>query len=116
MDYKDVWLNFEGRISRSEFWLKGFLPIVVINLLISAIDSVITGGLIAALAGIVLIYPSVAIGVKRFHDRNKSGWWVLITLIPVIGWIWYLVECGILQGSAGNNDYGPDPEQANLEN
>jgi len=109
MDYKDVWLNFEGRISRSEFWLKGILPIIVINLLLSAVDSAITGGLIATLAGIVLIYPTVAIAIKRFHDRNKSGWWALILLIPFFGMLWVLI-------AVGNNDYGPDPEQANLEN
>ena len=112
MDYKDVWLTFDGRISRSDFWLKGALPIFVVNLLISAIDSVITGGLIATLVSIALIYPSVAVGIKRFHDRDKSGWWVLVALIPIIGWIWYLVECGILKGTEGENKYGPDPVPA----
>lgn len=113
MDYRDVLLSFDGRINRSDFWLKGILPLFVVLLLITAIDSVITGGIIALLAQIVSIYPSVAIGVKRFHDRNKSGWWVLITLIPVIGGIWYLVECGILKGTEGANDFGPDTLQPN---
>lgn len=113
MDYRDVLLSFDGRINRSDFWLKGILPLFVVLLLITAIDSVITGGIIALLAQIVSIYPSVAIGVKRFHDRNKSGWWVLITLIPVIGGIWYLVECGILKGIEGANDFGPDTLQPN---
>lgn len=109
MDYKDVWLTFDGRISRSEFWLKGFLPLFVLNLLISAVDSIITGGLIATLLSIALIYPGVAVGIKRFHDRDKTGWWVLVALIPIIGWIWYLVECGVLKGTEGDNKYGPDP-------
>jgi len=113
MDYKDVLLSFDGRINRSDFWLKGILPIFVVLLLITAIDSFITGGVIALLAQIVAIYPSVAIGVKRFHDRNKSGWWVLITLIPIIGSIWYLVECGILKGTEGPNDFGTDPLAVN---
>ena len=113
MDYKDVLLNFDGRINRSDFWLKGVIPIFVALLIISALDSFITGGVIYLLASIISIYPSVAVGVKRFHDRNKSGWWVLISLVPVIGIIWYLVECGILKGSDGDNDYGPDPLMAN---
>lgn len=113
MDYKEVLLSFDGRISRSDFWLKGILPIFVVLLLIAAIDSLITGGVIALLAQIVAIYPSVAIGVKRFHDRNKSGWWVLINLFPFIGWIWYFVECGILKGTEGPNDFGPDPLAVN---
>ena len=112
MDYKDVLLSFDGRIGRSDFWLKGILPIFVVLVLISAIDSVITGGIIAILAQILSIYPSVAVGVKRFHDRNKSGWWVLITLIPIIGGLWYLIECGILKGTEGANNYGPDPVAA----
>jgi len=113
MDYKDVLLSFDGRIGRSDFWLKGILPIFVVLLIISALDSYITGGVIYLLASIISIYPNVAVGVKRFHDRNKSGWWVLISLVPVIGAIWYLVECGILKGTDGDNVYGPDPVGVN---
>ena len=51
----------------------------------------------------------VAIGVKRLHDRNKTGWWMLIILLPVIGGLWYLIECGFLKGTTGPNTYGPDP-------
>jgi len=47
--------------------------------------------------------------VKRYHDRDKSGWWVLIIFLPVIGALWYLIECGFLRGTDGNNAYGPDP-------
>ena len=68
------------------------------------------------LAGIVLIvfivaatWISIAVAVKRYHDRNKSGWWVLIVLVPVIGGLWYLIECGFLRGTVGPNNYGPDP-------
>ncbi|TGR16409.1 DUF805 domain-containing protein, partial [Mesorhizobium sp. M8A.F.Ca.ET.197.01.1.1] len=46
---------------------------------------------------------------KRWHDRNKSGWWTLIGLIPIIGGIWLLIELGILEGTRGANQYGPDP-------
>ena len=109
MEYKEVLLSFDGRIGRSDFWLKGILPIFVVLLIISVLDSFITGGLITVLANILSIYPSVAVGIKRFHDRNKSGWWVLITLVPVIGALWYLIECGFLKGTEGNNEYGSDP-------
>jgi uncharacterized membrane protein YhaH (DUF805 family) len=49
----------------------------------------------------------VNIGIKRFHDRDKSGWWVLIAFVPIIGWIWYLIECGFLPGTDGPNRYDP---------
>ncbi|MDF1713501.1 MAG: DUF805 domain-containing protein [Akkermansiaceae bacterium] len=68
----------------------------------------------AVLIGLGLLYiPAVwiglALGVKRWHDRDKSGWWVLIGIIPLIGPIWTFVECGCLQGTHGPNSYGPDP-------
>jgi uncharacterized membrane protein YhaH (DUF805 family) len=47
--------------------------------------------------------------VKRYHDRNKSGWWILIVFVPVIGGLWYFIECGFLRGTPGPNTYGPDP-------
>ena len=55
------------------------------------------------------IYFAFAVYAKRWHDRDKSGWWTLIILVPFIGGIWLLVECGILEGTKGANRYGPDP-------
>jgi hypothetical protein len=46
---------------------------------------------------------------KRYHDRDKSAWWILICLLPIIGGIWQLIELGCLRGTEGSNDYGPDP-------
>jgi len=51
----------------------------------------------------------LAVYTKRWHDRNKSGWWSLILLIPIVGPIWMLVELGFLRGTEGTNNYGPDP-------
>jgi uncharacterized membrane protein YhaH (DUF805 family) len=56
-----------------------------------------------------MIWISLAVQIKRWHDRDKSGWWVLIGMIPCIGPIWAFVECGCLRGSFGPNGYGPDP-------
>jgi uncharacterized membrane protein YhaH (DUF805 family) len=47
--------------------------------------------------------------IKRAHDRGKSGWWILITLIPIAGFIWWLIVLGIFEGQKGPNKYGPDP-------
>jgi uncharacterized membrane protein YhaH (DUF805 family) len=60
--------------------------------------------------GIVAVWMKLAVLVKRWHDRGKSGWWVLISLIPIIGWIWQFVECGLLDGTHGSNTYGPSPK------
>ena len=58
---------------------------------------------------LAILYPSLAVAAKRFHDRDKSGWWILILFIPIIGFIWYLVELGFLPGTPGPNRFGPDP-------
>ncbi len=62
------------------------------------------------LFGVVAVWMKLAVLVKRWHDRDKSGWWVLITLVPVIGWAWQLIECGFLDGTPGPNRYGPSPK------
>jgi uncharacterized membrane protein YhaH (DUF805 family) len=70
----------------------------------------------AMLAYLVLTIPAIwtylAGGVKRAHDRGKSGWWMLLTLIPLVGFIWWLVDLGILEGEKGDNRFGPDPRGA----
>ena len=71
---------------------------------------VITHNPFVGLFGLVLTWTHLAVFVKRWHDRDKSGWWVLINLIPVIGWFWTLIECGFLDGTVGPNKYGPDPK------
>lgn len=118
---KPLLLSFDGRINRGRFWtgilvlLAVYVVLIVINLIFRGIfgDSVITMliGIISIVIYLAMIWPSIALGVKRFHDRNKSGWWVLISLVPIIGGIWYLVECGFLEGTKGPNQFGPDPLQ-----
>jgi uncharacterized membrane protein YhaH (DUF805 family) len=66
-------------------------------------------GPVIIIAWLVLIYPAIMVRIKRFHDRNKSGWWALISVIPVVGVVWIFIECGCLRGTVGENRYGPDP-------
>src|SRR5260370_2056147 len=62
---------------------------------------------------LLVVLPSLWIGlvvsVKRWHDRNKSGRWDLLTLVPEVGWLWTLVECGFLKGTTGPNRFRHDP-------
>jgi uncharacterized membrane protein YhaH (DUF805 family) len=57
---------------------------------------------------LLLTWPALAVSVKRWHDRDKSGWWVLINLVPLIGMVWTLIENGLLPGTPGPNPYGED--------
>jgi uncharacterized membrane protein YhaH (DUF805 family) len=111
IDWAWLLFSFEGRINRAKFWL-GIVVlwavVWILALIAAAANSGFLWGLIAIL-NVVLIWPSLALSIKRWHDRNKSGWWVLIALVPFIGWLWALIETGFLPGTIGPNEYGLDP-------
>jgi uncharacterized membrane protein YhaH (DUF805 family) len=60
---------------------------------------------------LLLVWPAVALSAKRWHDRGKSAWWVLVALIPGIGWLWMLIENGCLPGAKGANRFGDAPAE-----
>jgi uncharacterized membrane protein YhaH (DUF805 family) len=111
MDWVALYLSSHGRISRKAYWLASLplLPLFIV------LDLLMTGDANAASSGsativfAALLVPNLMLGIKRFHDRDKSGWWLLISLVPLIGPLWILVELGFLQGSEGSNRFGPDP-------
>lgn len=111
--------SFQGRVNRAKWWgvtIGADIVFVVIAGIATAIFGANADGtpsgialVITVIAGIAFLWVALAVAVKRWHDRNKSGWWVLIALIPVVGAIWYLIECGFLRGTVGPNKYGADP-------
>jgi uncharacterized membrane protein YhaH (DUF805 family) len=66
-------------------------------------------GLLSGIFSLLVIIPAILVYIKRWHDRDKSGWWMLILLIPIVGAIWFLVELGFLPGTPGPNRFGPPP-------
>ena len=110
MPLPQILFSLKGRIPRKTFWLYGVLG----PLLVSMLGEMLLGIVGIAerradgLMSLLLIWPCAAVGAKRWHDRDKSGWWVLINLIPVIGFIWTLIENGFLRGTPGDNRFGPD--------
>jgi uncharacterized membrane protein YhaH (DUF805 family) len=115
-DWKWLLLSIDGRIPRSTYWLKFILPAFVLSIIAGVLDSVLGlsnpegyGGPIGGLVALALLWPSIATGVKRLHDRNRSGWFYLIVIIPFIGWLYWLIDMGILKGTTGANRFGPDP-------
>lgn len=148
MDWSQLLFSFQGRVNRGKYWLVGFLVIaiwiaffvVAVVMLGSRIDDLMSfagASLLLWLFGFVLfvvtIWAGFAVGVKRLHDRNKSGWWILLFYFApgiLSGWqassptagnalvlglasfaitVWSFVELGCLRGTAGPNQYGPDP-------
>lgn len=111
MPPRRLFFSLQGRVSRREFWLWGVLALFGLALLLHALLG-IAGVAPKAAAGLVqlaLAWPALAVSVKRWHDRDKSGWWVLINLVPVIGWLWALVANGLMRGTPGPNRFGADP-------
>ena len=124
--------SFEGRIRRLHFWL----AFLVIGALYGSLfwqlghwhvdhgmgdggpfgstDSWGVTGVISSpifdIFAIAAVWIKLAVLVKRWHDRDKSGWFVLVMFIPVIGWLWQLIECGFLDGTPGSNRFGPSPK------
>ena len=64
---------------------------------------------LAIAVAVLQMWISFALAFKRFHDRDRKGWWVLIILIPIIGALWLFVVLGFLKGTEGANRFGPDP-------
>ncbi len=114
MDFKQFYFSPQGRVNRQQWWLWLIVPVIVITMILTAIDGATgrfdpeTGlGLFSGLFSLLVLIPSIIVHIKRFHDRDKSGWWVLIGLIPIIGAIWLLIELGFLKGTPGPNRFGP---------
>lgn len=107
--------TFEGRARRKEYWffaLFNFLILVGLSLLdmmFGVYSEEVGLGLLSTLYWLVIIVPSIAVGVRRLHDIGKSGWWLLIGVIPLIGAIVLLVFA-VLDSQPGANEYGPNPK------
>ena len=111
MTITQLLFTFEGRISRKAYWF-GAVVLFAAGLAASILDWIVAGtmnGVVSMIAALVSLVAGLAISVKRWHDRDKSGWWVLIALVPLIGLIWAFVENGFLPGTRGPNRFGPDP-------
>jgi uncharacterized membrane protein YhaH (DUF805 family) len=96
-----TYFRYSGRIPRSTYWLAS-IPIA----LLAIIAQINEGRDWSTILWLVIIWSSFAIYTKRWHDRDKSGWWNLIILVPLIGTIWSLIECGFLSGTDGPNRFG----------
>lgn len=106
---------FSGRSRRKEYWF-----FVLFNIIVALILGFIDGlagtfspesgvGVLGGLYTLVALVPGIAVSVRRLHDTNRSGWWMLIGLIPIVGAI-VLFVFFVQEGDAGHNQYGPNPK------
>lgn len=108
--------TFNGRARRTEYWMFALIN-GVISLILLGIDFALGIGFLKSLYSLVVLVPSIAVFVRRLHDVNKSGWWLLIGIIPIIGAIWLFVLM-VTEGDRQENQYGPNPKaiEAEIEN
>ncbi|MEH0194624.1 DUF805 domain-containing protein [Caulobacter sp. CCNWLY153] len=117
--------QFSGRARRSEYWLFALftfavsIAITILRLIVSGPQSLESGnfdalGLVSLAFSLAMFIPSLAVSFRRLHDTDRSAWWILIGLIPLIGAIVLLVFY-ILPGTTGPNKFGPDPKQTHTD-
>lgn len=111
LSFQQLLFSLEGRVSRRTFWRVGVLGLLVTALVLSALLNIAGMDMAMAetLTNTLLLWPAVAISVKRWHDRGRGGQWVLINLIPVVGWLWAAIDNGFVPSDQGTNRFGPPP-------
>ncbi|MGR5061382.1 DUF805 domain-containing protein [Photobacterium sp. DNB22_13_2] len=106
---------FKGRARRQEYWYF-FLFNIIISIALSMIDSALGNpgagegaGLIGTIYSLAILIPSIAVGVRRLHDTGRTGWWMLLGLIPLIG-VLVLMYFFVQDSQPVVNEYGPNPK------
>ena len=109
------YFNFSGRATRSEFWY--FMLFVLLFGIVITLIEVIMGtydsGILSLIYNLALLFPTLAVSTRRLHDTNRSAWWLLISLIPIIGLI--VLTVFYCQDSKEDNKYGVNPKKIILQ-
>jgi uncharacterized membrane protein YhaH (DUF805 family) len=101
------YVNFSGRAIRSEYWY-WVLFVCLAEVVTSIVDYAIGFNLTTGLFGLAVLLPGIAVSVRRLHDLDRSGWWLFLGVIPLIGAI-VLIVWFCSRGTVGPNRFGPDP-------
>lgn len=116
---RDNYANFNGRARRKEYWMFALFNVifaVVAMVLDNVLGIAINGvgyGPIYGLYTLAVFVPGLAVAVRRLHDVSKSGWWLLIAFIPLVGGL-YLLYLMVKEGDSGSNEYGSNPKTGEL--
>ena len=126
MTWSQFLFSFEGRIGRAWFWYFSLAMFVVFGGLYAVLGMMMFSsmadpsgagpgagagifGLLVMVVGLAALWPALAVQAKRWHDVDKSGWWILINLVPAIGGLIALIFCGFMAGTPGPNKFGSPP-------
>lgn len=101
------YVEFSGRARRKEYWM-----FTLFNLIIALVLGFLDGsGTLGGIYALAVLLPSIGVSVRRLHDTGRTGWWLLLIFLPLIGALVLLVFM-VLEGNAGQNEYGSDPKAA----
>jgi uncharacterized membrane protein YhaH (DUF805 family) len=112
---KNKYAMFDGRAHRQEFWyfmlfyLLIYIALSVVDQVTGAFNEQTGTGLFSGIYTLAMLVPSLAVGARRLHDTGRSGWWQLLSLIPVLG-VLVLIFFFVQDSQPGDNQYGPNPK------
>ena len=100
---------FSGRSRRREYWIFTLIS-AIISIALSVVDGISGNpGIFQGVYSLAVLLPSLGVAIRRLHDTGRSAWWVLIVLVPILGWI-ALIVFYATAGEPGENRYGPNPK------
>ncbi|MBB6095335.1 uncharacterized membrane protein YhaH (DUF805 family) [Povalibacter uvarum] len=115
LDVLKKYAVFSGRARRKEYWFF-FLFNFIASIVLAIVDSMLGTvnmtygiGLLGCIYTLLVLIPGIAVGVRRLHDTDRSGWWLLIGLVPLIGVI-VLIVFFVMDSTPGDNRFGPNPK------
>ncbi|MGI9354706.1 MAG: DUF805 domain-containing protein [Rhizobiaceae bacterium] len=107
------YVTFSGRAPRQEYWMFT-LGVVILSIIAAVIDAFVFGaspesfGILGLIVSLAHLLPGIAVTIRRLHDTNRTGWWILIAFVPLLGAILLLVFM-VFGSDEGDNEYGPNP-------
>ncbi|MGA5324319.1 DUF805 domain-containing protein [Streptomyces seoulensis] len=101
---------FSGRARRKEYWMF-FLFNLIISIVLAIVDNALDTSILGIVYFLAVLIPALAVTVRRLHDTSRSGWWILISLVPLVGGIILLVFT-VSDSKPEANEYGPNPKYA----
>ena len=112
MCVQNKYADFTGRARRKEYWMYA-LVYVILWIIVTGIEGLLGfSPFLTGILGLALLVPSLAVGVRRLHDVGKSGWWLLVGLVPILGAL-YLLYLAVSDSQPDSNRWGPNPKTAN---
>lgn len=108
---RDNYANFQGRARRQEYWMYALINLIIV-IILSMFDTLLFSSgnnFISGIYSLAVLLPGIAVSVRRLHDTDRSGWWLLLTFIPIVGVIILLIFMCV-EGDHVNNRFGSNPK------